>query len=266
MNEYQESAAPAWTALSATDRRVLGVLVEKAKTTPNNYPLSLNAIMTGSNQKSNRAPHMSLDTDDVEDSLERLREAGAVAEVHGGGRVVKYRHYMKDWMGVDGTELAVMAELLLRGAQTVGELRGRAARMAGSSLPDMGTLRPVLTALVEKNLVVELTPAGRGQVVTHGLYSERELREIKDEYGGGVPPSTRAAAPASPAPPAEATQTQAAPSSPTSQSTASESPAPAASSASSNTDVQSLRAEVDELRAEVGRMKKEIEDLWSNIS
>ncbi|MEM7313361.1 MAG: DUF480 domain-containing protein [Planctomycetota bacterium] len=265
MNENQESATPAWTALSATDRRVLGVLVEKAKTTPNNYPLSLNAIMTGSNQKSNRAPHMSLDTDDVEDSLERLREAGAVAEVHGGGRVVKYRHYMKDWMGVDGTELAVMAELLLRGAQTVGELRGRAARMAGSSLPDMGSLRPVLASLVEKNLVIELTPAGRGQVVTHGLYSEREIREIKDEYGGGVAPSPRpAAAPA--APTSTATQTPATPSSPPSDSPASESSSSAASSASSNADVQSLRAEVDELRAEVARMKKEIEDLWSNIS
>jgi uncharacterized protein YceH (UPF0502 family) len=263
-NEHDETAAPAWTALAPMDRRVLGVLVEKAKTTPNNYPLSLNGIVTGSNQKSNRDPHMDLDTDDAEDSLERLREAGAVAEVHGDGRVVKYRHYMKDWMGVDGTELAVMAELLLRGPQTIGELRGRAARMAGSSLPDMGTLRPVLASLIEKNLVVELTPAGRGQIVTHGLYTEREIREIKAEYGDGV--TAKATSRPTPTATTPAPSAPSAPSASTASSASSSTAASSTASSASSSDVDSLRAEVTELKAEVARMKKEIEDLWENFS
>ncbi len=117
--------APAWHPLQALDRRVLGVLVEKAKTTPEAYPLSLNALRTGCNQKSNRYPLMEVEPEDVEESLERLRGLGAVAEVQGGGRVARFRHCLYDWLGVDKAELAVMAELLLRGAQTDGELRGR---------------------------------------------------------------------------------------------------------------------------------------------
>ena len=128
-----ETSAP-WQPLERVPRRILGVLVEKAKTTPDNYPLSLNALVAGCNQKSNRSPQMDLSPEDVEEGLEQLRELQAIAEVHGDGRVIRYRHYMKEWMGVDGTELAVMAELLLRGTQTVGELRGRAARMASGQL------------------------------------------------------------------------------------------------------------------------------------
>ena len=105
------------------------MLIEKAKTTPENYPLSLNALRTGCNQKSNRAPLMQLEEDQVAEALESLRQAGAVAEIQGGARVDKYRHLAYEWLGVDKVELAVMAELLLRGSQTVGELRGRAARM-----------------------------------------------------------------------------------------------------------------------------------------
>ncbi|MEX2356895.1 MAG: DUF480 domain-containing protein, partial [Pirellulaceae bacterium] len=128
MDEQQAEQA-AWRPLKENQRRVVGVLVEKAKTTPDAYPMTLNGLTTGCNQKSNRDPQMKLETFEVEDALEQLREMGAVAEVHGDGRVVKFRHYMKDWLGCEGDELAVMAELLLRGPQTVGELRGRAARM-----------------------------------------------------------------------------------------------------------------------------------------
>ena len=74
-----ESPAPAkWQPLNATQRRVVGVLVEKAKTTPDAYPLSLNALTNGCNQKSNRSPQMKLAPEDVEDALEQLREMGAV--------------------------------------------------------------------------------------------------------------------------------------------------------------------------------------------
>ncbi len=102
-----------WQPLGAIDRRVAGVLAEKAKTTPDAYPMSLNAVRTGCNQKSNRWPAMELEQDQVEESLDRLRAMGAVGLVEGGGRVQKYRHYLYEWLGVDKAELAVMTELLL---------------------------------------------------------------------------------------------------------------------------------------------------------
>ncbi len=118
-----------WKPLNAIDRRVLGVLVEKAKTTPDQYPLSLNALLTGCNQKSNRHPVLNLDDGDVIMSVDRLRMMGVVAEVQGGGRVPRYRHYANEWLGVERAELSIMTELLLRGSQTEGELRTRVARM-----------------------------------------------------------------------------------------------------------------------------------------
>lgn len=168
-----------WQPLEPTERRVLGVLIEKAKTTPENYPLSLNALRTGCNQKSNRAPIMQLEDEQVEAALESLRRAGAVIFVEGSGRVDKYRHRAYEWLGVEKVELAVMAELLLRGAQTVGELRGRAVRM--EPIKDLEALRPVLDSLEAKRLVFYLTPAGRGAVVTHALYQARELEKLRRE-------------------------------------------------------------------------------------
>jgi len=168
-----------WQPLEATGRRVLGVLVEKAKTTPDAYPMTLNSLRTGSNQKNNRAPLMHLEVDQVEVALDALRQVGAIAVVQGSGRVDKYRHLAYDWLGVDKVELAVMAELLLRGAQTIGELRGRAARM--EPIKDLGELRPVLERLESKGLIVYLTPPGRGCVVTHALYQDRELEKLRRE-------------------------------------------------------------------------------------
>ncbi len=181
--------------MEAIDRRVLGVLVEKAKTTPEAYPLSLNALRTGCNQKSNRYPLMDVEPEDIEESLSRLRELGAVAEVQGGGRVPRFRHYLYDWLGVDKAELAVMAELLLRGAQTEGELRGRAARM--EPLPDLDALRPILASLQQKRLVVSLSPAGRGHVVTHALYQPREMEKLQLQFDGQAPRRRQAPPPTS---------------------------------------------------------------------
>ena len=140
------------------DRRVLGVLAEKAKTTPDGYPMSLNAICTGCNQKSNRDPVMQLELDDVQESLDRLRQLGAVGMVEGYGRVTKYRHYLYEWLGVEKIELSVMTELLLRGAQTEGELRGRASRM--DAIPDLAGLRALLASLKAKKLVIPLDAGG----------------------------------------------------------------------------------------------------------
>lgn len=180
-----EKQAPRWQPLSAIDRRVAGVLVEKAKTTPSAYPMSLNAVVTACNQKSNRDPFMELEPDAVEESLERLRHLGAVGMVEGMGRVTKYRHYLYEWLGVEKVEMAVMIELLLRGPQTEGELRGRASRM--EPIGDLAALRPILESLKAKGLVVPLTPEGRGHVVTHALYPATEFERVKNRYAGGRP-------------------------------------------------------------------------------
>jgi len=179
------SASSGWQPLNLRQRRVLGVLVEKAKTTPDAYPLTINGLVAGANQKSNREPVMNLSAEDIEQVLEELRGMGAVTEVQGSGRVAKYRHHGYEWLGVEKTELAVMTELMLRGEQTLGELRGRAARM--EPIADLAALKPVVDSLLKKGLMIELTGPGRGQVVSHGLYKERELAEIKARFAGHVP-------------------------------------------------------------------------------
>jgi uncharacterized protein YceH (UPF0502 family) len=194
-------AAPKWRPLDPIQRRVLGVLVEKAKTTPAGYPMSVNAIVTGCNQKNNREPVTAYDDIEVERALDGLRTLGAVSEIDWMGRVSKYKHHAYEWLGVNRAELAVMAELLLRGAQAMGELRGRAARM--EPIEDLGALKPIVDALVERGLMIELTPAGRGQVVSHNLYLEPERAQLTAEHSAAVsrpPVGHEPAAPGAPAP------------------------------------------------------------------
>lgn len=209
MSETTEVATPKWAPIEAIDRRVLGVLVEKAKTTPDNYPLTLKGLISGANQKSNRFPQMEVDDDRVEESLDRLRGLGAVSIIQGDGRVEKYRHLAYDWLGVDKVELAVMAELLLRGAQTIGELRGRAARM--EPIKSMSELGPLLQSLQAKSLVIYLTPPGRGAVVTHTLYLPREMEKVQREHGVNMPADGHPAPPAAPPAAAEVADPVAAP-------------------------------------------------------
>lgn len=176
-----------WRQLNRVQRRVAGVLVEKAKTVPETYPMTLNGIVTASNQKSNRAPKMELTERQAEEALDELRSMGAVIEVHGGGRVPKYKHCLYEWLGVDKVELAIMAELLLRGEQTLGDLRARVSRM--EEIPDMSYLQPRIRELILKGLVQALTPAGRGQVVSHALYESHEQEALVSQFpdGGSEP-------------------------------------------------------------------------------
>lgn len=178
---HASTNGPRWQPLEAIERRVLGVLIEKAKTTPDVYPMSLNALKSGCNQKNNRFPQMQAEDDQVQEGLDQLRQKGAVTCVQGSSRVERFRHNAYDWLGVEKVELAVMAELLLRGAQTVGELRGRAARM--EPIKGMTDLEPVLANLQSKNLILYLTEPGRGAVVTHNLYQARELEKVRREAG-----------------------------------------------------------------------------------
>src|SRR6516162_8783794 len=116
--------------LTATEVRVLGALVEKDITTPEYYPLSLNALVNACNQKNNRDPVMTLDDNAVRDALSGLQEqrlAGPVSRAD--GRVTKYEHRLQEVFNFTRGEIAVMCVLMLRGPQTPGELRGRTERM-----------------------------------------------------------------------------------------------------------------------------------------
>jgi uncharacterized protein YceH (UPF0502 family) len=169
--------------LGLHERRVLGVLVEKAKTTPDAYPLSLNALVTGSNQKSNRDPVLSVSDAEAEDALAGLQKKGLVNKITGGSRVERWRHLLYEAWKVDKVELAVLAELLLRGPQTEGELRGRASRM--EPIDDLDKLRTVLKPLVERGLVVYLTPEGRrGTVLSHGFHAPQEVERLRASHQG----------------------------------------------------------------------------------
>ena len=252
-----ESAdAPRWRALNRYDRRVLGVLMEKAKTTPDSYPLSLNALRNGCNQKSNRHPKMELEEHDVEDALERLRQCGAIASIQGDGRVEKYRHLAYQWLDVEKVELAVMAELLLRGAQTVGELRGRAARM--EPISGLSELQPILDSLIAKGLVQRLTPPGRGCVVSHQLYLSEEQAKVLAEYGtAGAKASTVKEAPPT-STPAIGTSSDA--------HRHEDTPPASAAVATTSVDIQQqledLKRYVDDV---AGRLRRDVEDIRQQL-
>jgi uncharacterized protein YceH (UPF0502 family) len=186
-------APESWPILSALERRILGVMVEKAKTTPDAYPLSVNALVTGCNQKSNRDPIMNVTEEDVDEALAAMQPKGLVIKIT-GGRVVRWRHHLYEQWSVNKVELALLAELLLRGAQTEGELRGRASRM--EPLDDLDQLRQALRPLVARKLVVMLGPEGRrGTLIAHGFYTPAELEALRSQGRAeeAAPPVSHAA-------------------------------------------------------------------------
>jgi uncharacterized protein YceH (UPF0502 family) len=143
--------------------RVLGTLIEKALTTPGQYPLSLNSLVTGVNQKNNRDPVVEIDEDAALRAVDGLRAKGLARDVSfTGSRVEKYRHTAGEALELRPPELSLLSELLLRGPQTVGELRGRAGRM--HPFESLEVVENVLKALSERTaplfpLVRELPPA-----------------------------------------------------------------------------------------------------------
>jgi uncharacterized protein YceH (UPF0502 family) len=181
MSSEPAASAVAWPVLTLGERRVLGVLVEKAKTTPDTYPLSINALVTGCNQKSNRDPILNLSETDVEEALASAQQKGLAIKIT-GGRVVRWRHALYEAFNVDKVELAVLAELLLRGPQTEGELRARAARM--EPIADLDALRAVLRPMAERRLIVYLSPEGRrGTTLTHGFHAPEEVNHLRARHG-----------------------------------------------------------------------------------
>lgn len=142
--------------LNDVEVRVLGCLIEKELATPEYYPLTLNALTNACNQKSNRAPVMALEETDVVRALDSLRFKRFAHQSAEGVRSAKYCHNLEGLLQMEPEELAVLAELLLRGPQTVGELRGRADRMC--PLADLATVETILQQLTERepSLVAQL--------------------------------------------------------------------------------------------------------------
>jgi len=128
--------------------RVLGALIEKEMTTPDYYPLSLNALVAACNQKSNRDPVLALDEGAVAAALEALQEQGLTRRIVGDGRVAKYAHRVYETLNLGNRETAVLCVLLLRGPQTPGELRSRAQSLY--KFDDLAAVEACLERLGER--------------------------------------------------------------------------------------------------------------------
>jgi uncharacterized protein YceH (UPF0502 family) len=235
-------APVAWPVLDLYERRVLGVLSEKQKTTPNNYPLTLNALVSGCNQSSNREPVLTLEDTAVEDVLGRLQKKGLVNRVT-GSRADRWRHLMYDAWKVTSAEMAVLTELLLRCPQTEGELRSRVSRM--EAVEDVDALRALLKPLAERRLVVYLTPQGkRGTTLTHGFHDPQELERLRSAQPVEAP-STPAVAPVPAAAPT---------------------PAAPAEPAASREELAALEARLDSALAEMATLRTTVTELQATVA
>lgn len=167
------------TMLSDVEVRILGCLIEKELTTPEYYPLTLNSLTNACNQKSNRDPVMALEEGDIVRGLDKLRMKGFARHSAEGGRVPKYCHSLGEKL--TPLELAILAELLLRGPQTMGELRNRSDRMspcadlaaAEEVLVDLQKLDPPLAVLLPRQ------PGQKEQRYAHLLAGEPQTAVIE---------------------------------------------------------------------------------------
>jgi uncharacterized protein YceH (UPF0502 family) len=158
--------------------RVLGSLLEKDLTTPEYYPLTLNALQNACNQKSSREPIVHYDETTVSQGLELLRQKQLVLKVSGAGhRVEKYAHRLGETLNLGRRELALLAVLMLRGPQTVGELRGRTERM--HPFNDLEEVERVLEALAAREPDPLAAPASRGR--WRHLWSGADAAEAEAE-------------------------------------------------------------------------------------
>jgi uncharacterized protein YceH (UPF0502 family) len=216
--------------LTFEEGRVLGAMIEKAMTTPDNYPMSLNAVVTACNQVSNREPVVAFEEGRVELILRGLADRGLAKMVHRpGDRVVKYRHALDAYLEVDAQQIALLAVLLLRGDQTPGELRQRTQRYVEfTSLPEV---EAALEALRHREVPLvarqDRRPGEREHRYRHLLFGVDETESpaaagLDDDLGSGAgTPVSR-------------------------------------SDDDLRTEVDALRAEVDELRRRLGRVMDEL--------
>ena len=162
--------------LSPAELRVLGALIEKEVTTPEYYPLSLNALVTACNQKSNRWPVVEYEEADVLQALELLKGRGFGSAISGGSRVAKYRQRFTEQLNMGRRETAILCVLMLRGQQTLGEIKGRTDRLYEFS--DLDEVELVLQKLMDRPegaMAAKLAPA-------HGMKEPRYAQLL----GGAV--------------------------------------------------------------------------------
>jgi uncharacterized protein len=222
--------------LSELEIRVLGALMEKELTTPENYPLSLNALVSACNQKSNRDPVLSLTEPEVQRILETLGARGLARLTTTGGRVAKYVHSVTSKLGLAEPARAVLAELMLRGPQTVGELRTRAERMA--AFPNVGAVEEVLSELRRHGppLVAQL-PRQAGRKEARWAQLLAGMPEVVEEEAAGERADT-----------------------------GDEAAAPAARGESPAAKVARLEEEAAALRGDISELRREIEEFIADFS
>jgi uncharacterized protein YceH (UPF0502 family) len=176
--------------LNDIEVRVLGSLIEKELTTPEYYPLSLNSLTNACNQKSNREPAMSLTEEDVVRALDLLRFKQLVVLSADGGRVPKYRHLLAEKSGLMPAEQAIICELLVRGPQTVGELRTRGERMY--PFGDLAAVEEVLNELMEREEpFVTLLPRQPGRKEGRYAHLFSGVPELGEESSEARPEAAR---------------------------------------------------------------------------
>ncbi len=231
--------------LNEIERRVLGVLMEKAMTQPDYYPMTLNAITAGCSQRSNRDPVMELDEIAVQAALDTLRQRGLVEHVlpAPGGRTDRFRHKVEARFAWSPRERAVVAELLLRGPQTVGELRTRCSRMVPfDNLEIVGNILEMLQS--SDPPVVAPLPRESGHATvryTHLFYPEGEQPAV------GPPPT--------------AVRSAAAP-----RATVASADVPAVGpAAAASADVTRMQMQLDDLQGELAEVITELSELRRRI-
>ncbi len=170
--------------LSAEEIRVLGALIEKSKTTPDYYPLTLNSLVTACNQKSARNPVVDYDNEIVVMALDSLKKKGLVANVLGDGRTTKYRHTIAVKYPLDPAELTVLGLLFLRGPLTAGEINSNSGRMY--EFDNLEEVQQVLENLSnsETNFIQQL-PKKHGQKEGRFCHLFMDIAEVENEMESG---------------------------------------------------------------------------------
>lgn len=246
----------------AVEIRVLGCLIEKQRTTPDAYPLSLNALRLACNQSTNRNPVVAYDEGVIKDALQRTYRRGWTRLTSGhGSRAAKYRHLLEEALSLAPDELALLGVLMLRGPQTPGELKQRSERL--QRFEDLAAVHAVLTRLIERGHVAEL-PRQPGQ-------KEERYRQLLGGLDDDGIPAPAVASPAAAASSAAAPEAVAAPavSAPAAARAPAEPPAlrspssdvppaPSTLPAATEARIAALEREVAELRAQLAALRDEL--------
>jgi uncharacterized protein YceH (UPF0502 family) len=229
--------------LTAPEIRVLGCLLEKQRTTPEAYPLSLNALRLACNQSTNRDPVVEYDEATIRDALHRLsRRRWARLASGQGSRAPKYRHLLDEALPLPADEMALLCVLMLRGAQTPGELKQRTERL--HPLGDLDAVHAALDRLIDRELVVRLDrrPGQKEERYTHRLSEDADEPEV-------TPLADPAPAPARSAPTFTATTP----------------PAPEPRVVELERDVAALRTEVADLRSALDAVRAALDAVRTDL-